>query len=115
MPQEAPQATSSHMMKTTKRGRPFLKVRCTTRPSVRATHPAIFILQDTLDLFATLVVSLELNTNRQYFRSFPNSFTTYVNLFNIPRSPTHLCMPFLQRRCSTELGVAQVLTIEPRT
>ncbi|KAL1937585.1 hypothetical protein VTO73DRAFT_13080 [Trametes versicolor] len=56
MPQEAPQATSSHMMKTTKRGRPFLK--------------------DTLDLFATLVVSLELNTNRQYFRSFPNSFTT---------------------------------------
>ncbi|KAH9943004.1 regulator of G protein signaling [Epithele typhae] len=44
MPQaaEAPSATSSHMMKTTKRGRPFLK----------------------------------LTTNRQYFRSFPNSFTT---------------------------------------
>ncbi|KAI0356680.1 regulator of G protein signaling superfamily [Trametes cingulata] len=55
-PQEAPSATSSHMMKTTKRGRPFLK--------------------DTLDLFATLIVSLELTTNRQYFRSFPNSFTT---------------------------------------
>ncbi|RPD62037.1 hypothetical protein L227DRAFT_652186 [Lentinus tigrinus ALCF2SS1-6] len=55
-PPEAPQSTSSHMMKTTKRGRPFLK--------------------DTLDLFATLVVSLELTTNRQYFRSFPNSFTT---------------------------------------
>ncbi|KAM5532719.1 hypothetical protein V8D89_013611 [Ganoderma adspersum] len=53
---EAPQPTSSHMMKTTKRGRPFLK--------------------DTLDLFATLIVSLELTTNRQYFRSFPNSFTT---------------------------------------
>ncbi|EDR02359.1 uncharacterized protein LACBIDRAFT_309624 [Laccaria bicolor S238N-H82] len=35
-----PQATSSHMMKTTKRGRPFLK--------------------DTLDLFATLIVSLQL-------------------------------------------------------
>ncbi|TBU32207.1 regulator of G protein signaling [Dichomitus squalens] len=41
-PAEAPQATSSHMMKTTKRGRPFLK----------------------------------LTTNRQYFRTFPNSFTT---------------------------------------
>ncbi|KAI0363720.1 regulator of G protein signaling superfamily [Pilatotrama ljubarskyi] len=41
-PPEAPSATSSHMMKTTKRGRPFLK----------------------------------LTTNRQYFRSFPNSFTT---------------------------------------
>ncbi|THG99562.1 hypothetical protein EW026_g2817 [Hermanssonia centrifuga] len=49
-------ASSSHMMKTTKRGRPFLK--------------------DTLDLFATLVVSLELQTNRQFFRNFPNSFLT---------------------------------------
>ncbi|KAI0771529.1 regulator of G protein signaling domain-containing protein [Trametes elegans] len=53
---EASAGNSSHMMKTTKRGRPFLK--------------------DTLDLFATLIVSLELTTNRQYFRSFPNSFTT---------------------------------------
>jgi len=44
------------MMKTTKRGRPFLK--------------------DTLDLFATLIVSLELSTHKQFFRTFPNSFTT---------------------------------------
>ncbi|KAG9317140.1 regulator of G protein signaling [Chiua virens] len=51
-----PQASSSHMMKTTKRGRPYLK--------------------DTLDLFATLVVSLQLTTHKQYFRTFPNSFTT---------------------------------------
>ncbi|THH33741.1 hypothetical protein EUX98_g472 [Antrodiella citrinella] len=43
-------------MKTTKRGRPYLK--------------------DTLDLFATLIVSLELTTNRQFFRNFPNSFLT---------------------------------------
>ncbi|KAG8904819.1 hypothetical protein FRB99_001125 [Tulasnella sp. 403] len=49
-------ATSSHMMKTTKRGRPFLK--------------------DTLDLFATLIVSLDLTTHKQFFRTFPNSFTT---------------------------------------
>ncbi|KAH9950099.1 regulator of G protein signaling [Amylocystis lapponica] len=57
MPAEAaPSATSSHMMKTTKRGRPFLK--------------------DTLDLFATLVVSLELTANKQFFRTFHNSFTT---------------------------------------
>ncbi|KAH8830548.1 regulator of G protein signaling domain-containing protein [Flagelloscypha sp. PMI_526] len=49
-------AASSHMMKTTKRGRPFLK--------------------DTLDLFATLIVSLELSTHKQFFRSFPNSFST---------------------------------------
>ncbi|OBZ71832.1 Developmental regulator flbA [Grifola frondosa] len=55
-PETPAPATSSHMMKTTKRGRPFLK--------------------DTLDLFATLVVSLELTMNRQYFRTFPNSFTT---------------------------------------
>ncbi|KAI0260922.1 regulator of G protein signaling [Gloeopeniophorella convolvens] len=53
---ESPQASSSHMMKTTKRGRPFLK--------------------DTLDLFATLVVSLQLTTHKQFFRSFPNSFST---------------------------------------
>ncbi|KAK0206117.1 regulator of G protein signaling domain-containing protein [Desarmillaria ectypa] len=50
------QATSSHMMKTTKRGRPFLK--------------------DTLDLFATLIVSLELTPHKQFFRTFPNSFST---------------------------------------
>ncbi|KAF9519529.1 hypothetical protein BS47DRAFT_1154138 [Hydnum rufescens UP504] len=49
-------ASTSHMMKTTKRGRPFLK--------------------DTLDLFATLIVSLELTTHKQFFRTFPNSFTT---------------------------------------
>jgi hypothetical protein len=51
-----PQLTQSHMMKTTKRGRPFLK--------------------DTLDLFATLIVSLQLTTHKQFFRSFPNSFST---------------------------------------
>ncbi|KAF4619965.1 hypothetical protein D9613_005445 [Agrocybe pediades] len=53
---DQPQATSSHMMKTTKRGRPFLK--------------------DTLDLFATLIVSLNLTTHKQFFRTFPHSFTT---------------------------------------
>ncbi|KAG6914106.1 hypothetical protein DXG01_002406 [Tephrocybe rancida] len=47
---------SSHMMKTTKRGRPYLK--------------------DTLDLFATLIVSLTLGPHKQFFRTFPNSFTT---------------------------------------
>ncbi|KAF9779546.1 regulator of G protein signaling [Thelephora terrestris] len=51
-----PQATSSHMMKVTKRGRPYLK--------------------DTLDLFATLIVSLELTSHKQFFRTFANSFTT---------------------------------------
>jgi DNA-binding PadR family transcriptional regulator len=44
------------MMKTTKRGRPFLK--------------------DTLDLFATLIVSLTLTTHKQFFRTFQNSFST---------------------------------------
>ncbi|KAJ8523523.1 hypothetical protein ONZ45_g90 [Pleurotus djamor] len=54
--QQQQQSTSSHMMKTTKRGRPFLK--------------------DTLDLFATLIVSLQLSTHKQFFRTFANSFTT---------------------------------------
>ncbi|KAI0921981.1 hypothetical protein AcW2_006800 [Taiwanofungus camphoratus] len=59
MPPEAASLGSSHMMKTTKRGRPFLK--------------------DTLDLFATLIVSLELTSNKQFFRTFHNSFTTCVH------------------------------------
>ncbi|KAF8318190.1 regulator of G protein signaling superfamily [Clavulina sp. PMI_390] len=47
---------TSHMMKNSRRGRPFLK--------------------DTFDLFATLIVSLPLTTHKQFFRSFTNSFTT---------------------------------------
>ncbi|KAH7888086.1 regulator of G protein signaling domain-containing protein [Phlebopus sp. FC_14] len=53
---DQPAQSSSHMMKTTKRGRPYLK--------------------DTLDLFATLIVSLQLTTHKQYFRIFPHSFST---------------------------------------
>ncbi|KAL7421775.1 hypothetical protein Q5752_003546 [Cryptotrichosporon argae] len=49
-------SSSSHLMKTTRRGRPFVK--------------------DTHDLFATLVVSLQLDTHRSFFKSYPNSFTT---------------------------------------
>ncbi|KAF8665658.1 hypothetical protein AX16_000111 [Volvariella volvacea WC 439] len=56
-------ATSSHMMKTTKRGRPFLK--------------------DTLDLFATLIVSLQLGPHKQFFRTFPNSFSTDEAVANL--------------------------------
>jgi hypothetical protein len=36
--------------------------------------------QDTLDLFATMITSMELTTHKQYFKSFPNSFTTLVIL-----------------------------------
>lgn len=50
------QQITSRMMKTTQRGRPFAK--------------------DTHDLFATLIVSLELGTHRQYFKTYHNSFTT---------------------------------------
>ncbi|KAK9899675.1 regulator of G protein signaling superfamily [Cystobasidium minutum MCA 4210] len=50
------QSSSSHMLKTGKRGNPFCK--------------------DTHDLFATLVVSLNLTTNTRFFRSYPNTFTT---------------------------------------
>nr|XP_019046064.1 hypothetical protein I302_04804 [Kwoniella bestiolae CBS 10118]OCF24994.1 hypothetical protein I302_04804 [Kwoniella bestiolae CBS 10118] len=49
-------SSNSHLMKTTKRGRPFVK--------------------DTHDLFCTLVVSLEFETHRNFFKSYPNSFTT---------------------------------------
>ncbi|KAK0549431.1 hypothetical protein OC845_003136 [Tilletia horrida] len=56
LPTRTRQQTSSRMMKTTRRGRPFAK--------------------DTHDLFATLIVSLQLTTHRQMFKSYPNSFTT---------------------------------------
>ncbi|KAF8338973.1 regulator of G protein signaling domain-containing protein [Cantharellus anzutake] len=49
-------ASSSHMMRMTRKGRPFLK--------------------DTHDLFATLIISLELKTHKQFFRFYHNSFTT---------------------------------------
>ncbi|OXC64077.1 hypothetical protein AYX13_06387 [Cryptococcus neoformans] len=48
--------TNSHLMKTTRWGRPFVK--------------------DTHDLFCTLVVSLNFDTHRNFFKAYPNSFTT---------------------------------------
>ncbi|WVQ82179.1 hypothetical protein IAT38_004307 [Cryptococcus sp. DSM 104549] len=48
--------SNSHLMKTTRRGRPFVK--------------------DTHDLFCTLVVSLKFDTHRNFFKIYPNSFTT---------------------------------------
>ncbi|KAG0147610.1 hypothetical protein CROQUDRAFT_76491 [Cronartium quercuum f. sp. fusiforme G11] len=50
------QQSTSHILKTGKRGNPFVK--------------------DTHDLFATLVASLQLGTNTRFFRSYSNSFTT---------------------------------------
>jgi hypothetical protein len=51
------------------------------------------------DLFSTLIVSLDLDTHRQFFKSYPNSFTTFVSFFllliaillkqPITRSPSH--------------------------
>ncbi|WVR07237.1 hypothetical protein IAU60_004278 [Kwoniella sp. DSM 27419] len=48
--------SNSHLMKTTKRGRPYLK--------------------DTHDLFCTLVVSLRFDTHRSFFKTYPHSFST---------------------------------------
>ena len=45
--------------------------------------------KDTLDLFATLIVSLELGNHKQFFRTFPNSFTTSV-LCNLSHSTLQL-------------------------
>ncbi|KNZ58319.1 hypothetical protein VP01_1954g2 [Puccinia sorghi] len=50
------QQSTSHILKTGKRGNPFVK--------------------DTHDLFSTLVASLQLSTNTRFFRSYTNSFTT---------------------------------------
>lgn len=74
--QQQQQSTSSHMMKTTKRGRPFLKVRTAFTGILTIYAHELRLLQDTLDLFATLIVSLQLTTHKQFFRTFANSFTT---------------------------------------
>ncbi|GAA5888783.1 hypothetical protein JCM6882_002851 [Rhodosporidiobolus microsporus] len=50
------QQQSSHMLKTGRRGNPFCK--------------------DTHDLFATLMVSLDLSDRTRFFRTYPNAFTT---------------------------------------
>ncbi|EIW70875.1 hypothetical protein TREMEDRAFT_29267 [Tremella mesenterica DSM 1558] len=49
-------SSHSHMMKTTRRGRPFVK--------------------DIHDLFSTLFISLELGNHRSFFKTYPYSFTT---------------------------------------
>ncbi|ORY32580.1 regulator of G protein signaling domain-domain-containing protein [Naematelia encephala] len=49
-------SSRSHLMKTTRRGRPFVK--------------------DTHDLMATLLVSLPFGPHRSFFKTYPNSFTT---------------------------------------
>jgi hypothetical protein len=75
-------------MKTTKRGRPFLKVSlCAISFSMQTTNP--LPCKDTLDLFATLIVSLNLTTHKQYFRTFPNSFTTCVFHSFFPAHSSH--------------------------
>ncbi|GBC03132.1 hypothetical protein RclHR1_00050040 [Rhizophagus clarus] len=57
------QQSSTHMMKTTRSGRPFVK--------------------DIHDLFSTLVVSLPMETHRNLFRSYSNSFTTEEAIANL--------------------------------
>lgn len=103
-----PQASTSHMMKTTKRGRPYLKVPPSHSFSFSHHH---FISQDTLDLFATLIVSLQLTTHKQYFRTFPNSFSTSVLLFSLLSSFS----PLPQRRGCSELGFLEILSVQPWT
>ncbi|CAG8569169.1 11890_t:CDS:2 [Acaulospora colombiana] len=57
------QQSSTHMMKTTRSGRPFVK--------------------DIHDLYSTLVVSLPMETHRNLFRSYSNSFTTEEAIANL--------------------------------
>nr|CAG8437189.1 8887_t:CDS:2 [Entrophospora candida] len=57
------QQSSTHMMKTTRSGRPFVK--------------------DIHDLFSTLVVSLPMETHRNLFKNYSNSFTTEEAIANL--------------------------------
>lgn len=49
---------------------------CNLHCLVSGTDPLYHPPQDTHDLFATLIVSLQLSTHRQLFKTFHNSFTT---------------------------------------
>jgi hypothetical protein len=74
---------TSHLMKSNVRNRPYHR--------------------DSIDLFATLIVSLKLTNHKQLFRTFPNSFTTDEAIANLaalkfskshhepdPREPTRI-------------------------
>lgn len=65
----------NRLMKVSRRGRTFSKV---SRWSSQYNTIAelLTMLQDTHDLFATLMVSLRFDTNRQFFKSFDYTFTT---------------------------------------
>jgi hypothetical protein len=72
-------ANTSHLMKTTRRGRPFVKVSADVSFEVglrKAEEIGIWLAQDTHDLFATLIVSLRLENHRSLFKVYPNSFST---------------------------------------
>lgn len=72
-----PQSTS-HILKTGRRGNPFVKVRpgASSQGSYALLTRTPPFRQDTHDLFSTLVASLQLGTNTRFFKSYPNSFTT---------------------------------------
>ncbi|CAG8437679.1 9045_t:CDS:2 [Rhizophagus irregularis] len=95
------QQSSTHMMKTTRSGRPFVK--------------------DIHDLFSTLVVSLPMETHRNLFRSYSNSFTTEEAIANLgslkftqshrtpdPKDPSHMaksvCQTFMDARLFENLA-----------
>ncbi|KAK4700526.1 GTPase-activating protein SST2, partial [Phenoliferia sp. Uapishka_3] len=81
----ARQQQSSHMLKTGRRGNPFCKALPASSTvtvgleaigkNVADTGPPC-LSQDTHDLFATLMVSLDLSDRTRFFRTYPNSFTT---------------------------------------
>ncbi|CAG8558148.1 7803_t:CDS:10 [Ambispora gerdemannii] len=80
---EQPQAaqvqhqSSTHMMKTTKSGRPFVK--------------------DIHDLFSTLIVSLPMDSHRHMFRSYPNTFTTEEAVLNLNMAKS-VCQTFMDAK-----------------
>lgn len=88
-------SSSSHLMKTTRRGRPFVKVSKGLRAHggdarPHSEHSNSPLLQDTHDLFATLIVSLRLENHRSFFKTFPNSFTTCVFGDRVAVSPSRV-------------------------
>jgi hypothetical protein len=53
---------------------------------------ALTVWQDTHDLFATLVVSLQLDPHRSFFKTYPNSFNSYVGIHPVPHPPRTLLL-----------------------
>jgi hypothetical protein len=85
-------------------------------PQKLRADPPLVALQHIHDLFSTLVVSLTLKTNRQFFKMYPSSFTSFVQHPHLPpawpnRERTELTRLFVSLLPSDE-GITNISSLK---